>query len=257
MNIACPYCHQDKTWDNKQFKNWYAVSVHTGHCLKNNGEYFIDSIAGPIHKSELENNSTKYLRYLYPGLKRHPNLIRANFAERGIKLNNYITGWQKEELLLIGKDFIAEYKSIDYEKFKYNPSFPSSTTIEKYFGSWNNYLQKLGIKLNSDFGIKTYGKDNVLYRSKLEADFSNKFLYKKYSYEYEVKYPNPYKFLYDFYIKELNCYVEIAGLASLPWYMDRIIKKRKINKELNRKLIIVYPSDIRSLNDLTSNVIND
>lgn len=59
-----------------------------------------------------------------------------------------------------------------------------------------------------EIGKRTKGKDGIVYRSKFEADFSNKFLLPlNLKYTYEKKYPDS-NYLCDFYIDNYDLWIE-------------------------------------------------
>lgn len=62
----------------------------------------------------------------------------------------------------------------------------------------------------SQYGKKTKGYDTILYRSMFEAEFANKFLYEKYDYTYEERYHDGTTCSADFYIKDLDCWLELV-----------------------------------------------
>ena len=71
------------------------------------------------------------------------------------------------------------------------------------------------------FGKVSIGKDGIKYKSQFEADFSDKFLYQKYSYEYEKLYNDGSKRKCDFYLNDLNLYIECVyhNFQSVPKYL--------------------------------------
>ena len=122
----------------------------------------------------------------------------------------------------------------------------NSKTYRKYFGSWNNAILEAGFKpnLQNGFGIDTKALDGHLYRSALEADFCNKFLFGLYNYIIEPRYPNPYNKYYDWYIPSLDLYIELDG-GCRPLVLK---EKLLINNKLNRKLLVVTASDVYDTN---------
>ena len=59
-------------------------------------------------------------------------------------------------------------------------------------------------------GTRTIGKDEISYRSKFEAMFANKFLFGKFNYAYEKPYDDGTKSMCDFYIYDLDLYIELV-----------------------------------------------
>lgn len=78
--------------------------------------------------------------------------------------------------------------------------------------------------MNNEF---TVGKDGITYRSKFEADFSNKFLYPyEIKYEYEKKYDDSNQKC-DFYLTDYDIWIECVyhNIEVKPAYYDgRIIR---------------------------------
>lgn len=123
----------------------------------------------------------------------------------------------------------------------------SSTVVLQFYKTWDNALSTNGIppSRSSLYGIPTTASDKHLYRSKVEAYFVDTYLYNKYCYEIEPKYPES-NWRYDWYIKELDLYVELAG-GLRP---ERITSKIEINNRLNRKLLVVTYEDVYKYSSL-------
>ena len=242
--MECIYCK-------KQFKTWKSVRGHTSHCTKNTGEYFIDLNYGPIHYTDCLGLSGLQFKHKYPNLKTTLSNIIQTFIRKGfvvdIKTRNI---WNKTTILNSIKDFYSLNNRIpqirDFEKT--NGKYPNRETVKDLFGTWNTAIQEAGFipNVQNGFGLNTYGDDGILYRSRYEADFSNKFLYNKYEYYIEPKYPEPFNKYYDWYIKDLDLYIELDGEIR----PEVIENKIKINKELNRSLLVVKTSEIDKFNTL-------
>ena len=93
--------------------------------------------------------------------------------------------------------------------------------------------------MNEIYGKSTYGKDGILYRSMFEANFADKFLYEQYTYEYEKPYNDGTKRTCDFYVKDLNLWIECAwGETSQKYvyqnskllYLDVPYKEKELAK---------------------------
>ena len=95
---------------------------------------------------------------------------------------------------------------------------------------------------NDGFGNRTKALDNILYRSWFEATFVNKWLYNKEEYIYELKYPDPYIFLYDFYLPKRDLYIEIDGELR----PETILNKIRVNKKLKRNLLVLKTKEIKN-----------
>lgn len=70
--------------------------------------------------------------------------------------------------------------------------------------------------------------------------FADTFLYGNYTYDIEPKYPEPHNRYYDWYVHELDLYIELDG-GIRP---EVIKEKVSINKKLGRNLKVVKTSEI-------------
>jgi hypothetical protein len=136
-----------------------------------------------------------------------------------------------------------------------NRDLSISTTASTLFGSWNAAIEAAGFEPNiqNGFGIDTYGLDGHLYRSKSEAYFVDNFLFNKYEYIVEPKYPKPYNKYYDWYIPSIALYIELDGGIRPETTKDKIA----INKILTRNCLFIDTSSIykaSSLLDFIKNI---
>lgn len=246
--FKCPYCQQDsyaKSSKKKgKFESWKAVRAHLIKCTKNNHTYYIDSIYGSIHYTEFCNKSAAEIRNKFPNIIPPLADIRKCFYERGIDIN-YSFEWDKKSIINKLQEFVIKNNRIPSSKEILNRttniSYPALNTIQKHFGSWNNAIKAAGFEpdYNDGYGNRTVAKDAVLYRSKAEAYFVDTYLYNKYKYVYEKSYDNHNK-RYDFYIPDLNLYIELDGGLRPQVIEDKII----INKEEGKNLLVIKSSDI-------------
>ena len=242
---CCPYC-------NKAFKTWKSVKGHTSYCSERTGDYFIDSNEGPIHFSEIQGLNSREIRSMYPNLKSSLRDIRVSFVRRGFNLDTTVIRYTDEQLLNFIRNFVTEQGRIPFYKEFENidkNKHPGARTYPRRFRSWNNAIELAGFTPNiqDGYGTRIEALDGHLYRSVYETNFVNKFLYNKYEYIIEPRYPAPHNKYYDWSIPELDLYIELDG-GCRPEIMK---EKVKINKELNRTLLVVEPKDIESFNDLT------
>lgn len=161
--------------------------------------------------------------------------------------------WTKEEIIKVIQDFYKENNTIPQMRdfIDSNGKYPGKTTVQKYFGSWNRAIEEAGFISNKFFGISTYGKDGYCYRSKAEAYFADNFLFKQYKYDIEPKYPKPYNKWYDWYIYEIDTYIELDG-GIRPHAIE---EKIKINKKLGRQLLVIPINSVyqgKTLNDFNA-----
>ena len=238
-----------------KFATWAAVRSHVPNCKLNNGLFFIDLNEGPIKFEDINGLTSRQIAATYPRLSACIRDIRSSFKRRGyIMAATRLHHLSDDQLLTYIKDFVNTKRRLPTSRdFRFNPDLPHDDSYILRFGSWNKAIKKAGFEpsLLSGYGIKTLGKDNILYRSKFEALFADKFLYEKHNYQYEPKYPAPFQSLmYDFFVIDKNLYIELnGGLRE-----QRTTEKVSINKQLNRKCIFVELHHLRvnSLEELIS-----
>ena len=133
-------------------------------------------------------------------------------------------------------------RSPTYNDFIKNPNYPSNTTVARCFGSWVNALIAANVKLNTykGYGQPTSAKDTHIYRSQAEAYFVDNFLFEKYNYQIEPRYPNNINKYYDWYIPELNLYIELDGGLRPETTKEKII----LNKQLGRDCLFIKVKSI-------------
>lgn len=240
----CPYC-------NKEFKTWMSIRGHVSHCINNTGEYFTDLNEGPIHYSKIKNLNSFQIKAKYPNLKANLSNVRKGFFRRGITVYCYrVNIWNKKTIIESIQLFYKENNRIPQTRdfLKSKGKYPGHNVVIKYFGSWNKGIEAAGFTPNiqNGWGINTIANDGITYRSRYEADFVNKFLHDKYIYEIEPSYPSPYCKWYDWYIPELNLYIELDGEIR-----PEIIKEKiEINKSLNRNLLVINTKNLINYDSL-------
>lgn len=242
----CPYCGQTEYAKNSKkfgmFLSWIAVIYHTPKCAKNNGEYAITEEYGPIYYKE-------FLQPLYVLKNKYPNITfkkyLKQFKSKGLidkKFTHIIVYSKKDIIEFIQRFYRLNDKIPQLRDFQENNKYPSYKTVQKYFGSWNNGIEAAGFESNiqNGYGIDTYGKDGNLYRSIAEAHFVDNFLFERYEYIVEPKYSNNINKYYDWYIPELNLYIELDGGIRPQITKEKIL----INKQLNRNCLFIKTDDI-------------
>lgn len=237
--MNCPYC-------DKQFKSWKSVRGHISHCNDNNGEYFIDLAEGPLHYTKFLGKNNKQVLKEFPKLVSSLGDITKSFKSRNIPVDTFVSTFSKTEVIHAIQIFVKQNNRVpSYREVNNLLTFPSMWVINKYFGTLNEAIKIAGFNpnLQNGYGTRTCGLDGHLYRSQAEAYFANKHLYNQYKYDIEPKYPKPYDGLYDWYIYELDLYIELdGGLRPI-----RIKEKIKINKKLNRQLVIIPTNKIDNI----------
>jgi hypothetical protein len=243
----CPYCGQFAyKATNLRFSNWKSVRKHTSTCTKNTKEYMICEYYGPISINVYNNYSS-----IESFKKDYPNCTFNKVQWRTLRVNNKSNlvrnKWTKLTIIEAIKKFHQLNSRIPGTRdFELDSMYPSVGTVITYFNSWNKAIEESGFIANKKtiFGIPTYAKDGILYRSKVEAYFVDHFLFEKEEYEYEKPYGNGW--LFDFYLPKYNLYIEIDGEYSddVRNYRTRITDKLLYCKENNINLIKFNYTDV-------------
>jgi len=168
----------------------------------------------------------------------------------GFMANKANTAWTKESIIESIQEFHKVNGRIPSARDFISP-YPACNAVAYHFSSWNAGIEAAGFipNIQKGYGITTVGKDGNLYRSQAEAHFADTFLLGKYAYDVEPKYPGFNKY-YDWYIKELDLYIELDG-GIRP---NVIVDKEDINEELGRNLLVIptselYKTEYEDLND--------
>jgi len=128
---------------------------------------------------------------------------------------------------------------------------PSSKVFQNVFGTWSNLLKECNFYVKHPMYISEDGH-KCLSRPELYID---NWLYKNnIEHEKEVKYP--YHKIYnkntrkrcDFFINGI--YIEFFGLMRRKSYREKVKIKKKLIKQLNLKIIFIYPTDLDKLDKI-------
>ena len=236
-DYKCPYC-------SKEFLNWKSVQGHLNRCKINTNDYRICHFYGPIHINTINKYfNTVEFRKDYPNTTFNSQFWKRLRNSGKTDLRKKIE-WTKDSIICAIQSFYTHNNRIPQAR-EFIGDYPNSSTVCNYFGFWNKAIEAAGYVADyHSYGAKTLGKDGFWYMSKAEAYFVNKYLYDKYSYEYEPKYKNN-KWWYDFYIKELDLYIEIAGGLDNNRIEEKIIFNHQNN--INCRVIAIndlYTSSI-------------
>jgi hypothetical protein len=144
------------------------------------------------------------------------------------------------------QNFVDKYDILPTSKQFVNSSgkYPSNHSVRRIFGTWNSAIKAAGFKPNiqNGYGVDTLGLDKHLYRSQAEAYFADTYLYNKYAYTVEPKYPEPHNRYYDWYIASLDLYIELDGELRPHIIEEKIL----LNTQLNIKCLFIKTSTIRN-----------
>lgn len=254
--FTCPYCGADSYAKSSKYKgkftSWKAVRSHLPSCSKNTGEYTIDEFYGTIHWSEFAKDKY-YILSTYPKLRSIENTVKT-LRQKGYLITNMVAVSTDDVIFSYVRDWVEKMGTIPSPRDWYNSSYPKPRQIIERFKTWNNFIEAAGFTPNiqNGYGIDTYGLDGHLYRSKSEAYFCDTYLFGKYKYIVEPKYPAPYIRYYDWYIPSLNLYIELDGEIRPETTKEKIT----INKILNRNCIFI-PTSIIYNKEKVSNLFAD
>lgn len=135
----CPYCKL------KSYEKFRSLVSHVSLCSKNDNTYYLDTIYGAIHYTECLN--TRLLREKYPNIKATSRNIRKKFQkflDSDLVFNRKFT---KIDCINAIKQFENKYFKVPriYD-FQLHKISPSTDTVCKLFGTWNNALIESGYK---------------------------------------------------------------------------------------------------------------
>lgn len=243
----CPYCGTNKG-SKGYFNSWTSVVVHIRYCKEATGEYIIHKDKGPVHYTTILNTPVEELKNLYGGTKLRD--IQQKFKKLGFINIDIYKKYNKQDVIKAIQNKAQELGRVptntDFRKT--NGEYPSIGFITKEFGSWLAALNAAGYRPDSSalYGRPTVAKDGHKYRSKAEADFANKFLYKQYDYIIEPAYASG-DYIYDWYVKELDLYIELDGGIR----QGIIQTKMRINDSHNINCLYVPYKQIYLVNNKT------
>ncbi len=251
----CPYCNSDsyayssRSRNTGKFLSWLSIRQHIAKCKKNNKKYYICVNYGPIPYSDFVELNKLQLKAKYPNLSGSLSDIRKQIIK--LKLVDHFTyrnDITKEFVILKIKEWYSIYSRIPENRDWYNSQggyWPNHQNLYNLFGSWNEAIKAAGFEpnYNDGFGTRQIANDDNLYRSLNEVWFVNNILiHNNIIYEYEVMYPKPFNSLrYDFYLPELDLYIEIDGGLRPQIIQDKI----RFNNNINRNLLVIKTSELR------------
>jgi hypothetical protein len=244
--FKCPYCKKIN------FTSWVSVRNHTSTCDKNTHEFVITEEYGPLHYLQILDENF-YTNFPLIGKNKVAGFIK-KFKKTKLVDATYIKGiaHSKQSILSQIKLFVEEHGRIPTTRdwIRKTDKYPDFKTVIYHFGTWNIALEQAGFipNIQNGFGVNTRGIDGHLYRSQAEAYFADTYLYNKYEYLVEPKYPKPYNRYYDWHITTLDLYIELDG-GCRP---DIAKKKLEINIKLNRKCLILPIGKIYSVDYIVS-----
>jgi len=207
----CPYCGANKGTKG-YFKGWASIVVHIRYCKKATGEFVIHKEKGPVHYTTLLDTPIDELKAAYGETKLRD--MQQKFKKLGFITTNIYKKYNKEDVIQVIQSKAKELGRVptNFDFRNTGGDYPSIGFITKEFGSWLAALNAAGYKpeISELYGRPTIANDGHKYRSKVEADFVNKFLYNQYKYIIEPNYL--YRdYMYDWFIPQLDLYIELDG----------------------------------------------
>lgn len=236
----CPFCNTTSVKEtNKSFTSWVEVNNHVRMCNKNDNSVIINKKYGIIAISELCSLTPKEIKNKYKDADLHRQTSYLKDIGKLPKSFTLKVTYSDEELIDYLKLFVETYQvPPTMRSLNADSIFPNARTYQDRFGSWKNALALVDVNKNSangKYAFYTKALDGHLYRSKAEALFCNRYLYNKYKYIIEPKYPEPHNKYFDWYVPELQLYIELDGQLRPKTIVDKI----EIIKANNLKCLIV------------------
>lgn len=216
----------------REIKRELGISLSSLH-LWTKGIILSEKQKGEIKKRWYKNYQSKFKLYK----EKNPQKIAETINR--LRAYQYQRRYTKEDLLNKIKDFYLKKGRIPLKR-----EFGDPRIYRKHFGTWNNAIRIAGFKPNPViFSYKFKSDDGHICDSFTEKIIDD-WLYKhKIKHKRNFRYGNT-KMTADFMIKP-NIAVEFFGLAGVQKIYDEIIiKKRELCKNLDLKLIEIYPEDL-------------
>jgi hypothetical protein len=247
----CPYCDITKG-SNGEFCSWDSVITHIRYCKKATGEFIIHKEQGPVHYKKLLDTPIEELKDIYGSTKLRD--MQQKFKSLGYIDTNIYKKYSKDDVIkaIQQKAIVLGRTPTNFDFRKTEGKYPSIGYITKEFGSWLAALSAAGYRpeISELYGRPTIASDGHKYRSKVEADFVNKFLFNKYEYTIEPPYESG-DYFYDWFIPTLDLYIELDGGVRAGIINTKI----KINDSKNVHCLYVpykqvYLTSNKTLQDL-------
>jgi hypothetical protein len=149
--------------------------------------------------------------------------------ENGIPVNQNRYSITKEQAIQLLRDFYQNKKVVPNRE-----DFDGKDTSTPYYGAildamcvdnWSKVLEIVGLSHKKHGRGYISIEDGVMYLSDKEREIGRLCKLYGFTFDKEVPYGNS-KFRFDFYIKEINMYIEYYGLST-PEYMERVATKRR------------------------------
>jgi len=185
----------------------------------------------------------------------------------GIPINKH-HNYTDEYLLGQLRKFYNEHGFITYDFFNDNKDYPSTSVIERRFGSWSNALRMANIPIERTgayFGKTCVALDGHLCDSIGERVIDD-LLYNN-NIRHVLHYPYPHHDLYndklllksDFYLPDKELYIEYLGMQDVKGkigkkYREYISRKKMLAKEYDLRILWIGKQDMRRIEDIVKEI---
>jgi hypothetical protein len=240
--------------------------------LSNNNKSSIQNRARKLGLKRKSNYSEKEERYLRDNylvlndeelskyLDRSISSVKSKLSKMHLKRSNI--DWEntsKEVLLNMLMELSEKLGRTPGGRELTQHGLPSPITYTRYFGTYANACDLIGIRTDSLYGNRCFSKNGDVCLSNCEAivtDYliSNKIFYKKD--EYYFKYIDTKSRKKVDWVLSDGTFVEYFGLPNKSYYKKKMEEKREICKNNNIKLIEIFSDNLRNLDIIFSSYKN-
>lgn len=155
--------------------------------------------------------------------------------------------YSKVDLLYKIQNFYQKYKRIPV-KIEFNSHWQA---YKRVFGTWNKAIEEAGFEPNQEiFTHRFKARDGHICDSFAEKTIDDWLFKRKIYHQRDIYYPDQTKFKTDFLV-DSKYWIEFLGLKGvIKKYDDLYIRKQKIAKDNNIKIVELYPKDLFPRNKL-------
>lgn len=171
------------------------------------------------------------------------------------KRREFKTEYSKEELLLLLREYATKHSIIpNYRHTDNTKELPSPRTYSKHFPNlgWVQILQLAGL----DTSQYHTAKDGYVYDSSFEVEIANQLLELKINYEPHKRVCSNRRWTCDFYLLNLDLWLELDGLEDRRRDKDKLEEKLFYYHTNNYKYQVLKRSDnlVSVLDSVTQNI---
>jgi len=207
------------------------------------------------HATELTAINEKKTRSLQKIIEQHGDDWIRYYIDEKLKHNNEVSRIAKLclEKFDTKDDLIHNFKNIS-DLYKNAYRVLRLVSVKYKFGIddtnvadiYNKIIQTYGV---SDHSPTQYGckikYNGVEYKSIGEFEIAKFLTESNYTFSYGKLYPNQKKYHYDFYIQNLDLYVEYTGMVGVSYYDIRLVNKKTMC--LTHKFNVIFSNDVNEI----------